>query len=364
MKNEELVSVEKNQIIFKKSNVKIIRESLVEIKDSELVNQLKAYSPVAIKVVGDIIESPELFTCNISSNELAKAAANKYRGFKKVGNRISEHAEFKKVSKVKAADPYALAAQVAMIAIIKEEFEEIHKRLDVIDSKLDELKQFNENIYLSEIMSLVSKITNISKHQNDIIYNEKIRDTELINLDRYEKECAEKLGKVNLDIKNLIEKENKKFDEYIDDIKKIDEYQNTQHALLNILKEIANLKYLFFENPEQLEYLYSSYSDYLNKCKKINEDIYKWHVESDRFFEIDEINARRSKTGIKKIIGNVQGIIKSEWKYIYFNKDIINMINSQKRFSKNYKEEKRLNLFEKNVEIIIDNGKYYYKQND
>lgn len=125
--------------------------------------------------------------------------------------------------------------------------------------------------------------------------------------------------------------------------------------------EISELRYTLNYGETEKEYYRSSLLNYLKYVDDTNKKLESWQDEYIKKFKIDIEKSRREKHFIRKLLYD-------DWKYEYIPEKISEMIKFQKYG--NQKEEKEyinsineVNLYDKDVQLISDNGKIYYYLN-
>lgn len=125
--------------------------------------------------------------------------------------------------------------------------------------------------------------------------------------------------------------------------------------------EISELRYTLNCGETEKEYYKSNLLNYLKYVDDTNKKLEIWQDEHIKRFKIDIERNRREEHFILKLLFD-------DWKYEYISEKTSEMIRFQKY--ENQREEKeyinsinKVNLYDKDVQLISDNGKIYYYLN-
>ena len=237
----------------------------------------------------------------------------------------------------------------------------IDKKLSDINSKLSKISSFQNNEYKAKVLSLVSSVKVISDFKTEIFEKKELLKSQIIKLDRLEEKCTELLGQANLTIINDIKKEFYKYKEYENVLESIQNWCKYQNILIKTMYEISELRYTLNCGETEKEYYKSNLLNYLKYVDDTNKKLEIWQDEHIKRFKIDIERNRREEHFILKLLFD-------DWKYEYISEKTSEMIRFQKY--ENQREEKeyinsinKVNLYDKDVQLISGNGKIYYYLN-
>ena len=237
---------------------------------------------------------------------------------------------------------------------------EISDKLEKMNDSINKISDFQDREFKSRIISLISRVKKYSGFSAEIIENDETRLRILGVLEALEGDATELLGQVNIEISDISKKNpNPSYMEYqskIDDFNILVEYQNT---LIAVLTEISKLIYLLGKGAVSSDMSFSVYNDYLTQTVATRNQLEQWHDKQVELLKIDLDKNRKSKNWFAAL----PGIVNDKWKYQALAQGMADKINNQSQ-AKSLSLSQRKEIFEEDVEIIIRDGKYYYKHDN
>ena len=236
--------------------------------------------------------------------------------------------------------------------------EELKKYLDL------NLKDLNENYILKKDLDKQLYELNI-KNEGDL---SKLRNeiSILTNNLKNEKEIYKKLLKENQEFSSKIEEMEKikiELDEKINKISQleyelvkllnVEENNSTNQKIIQELEsKINNLNELIFEKEKDLENLNLQFSDSENKCKNFIIENKEILINQSKIEVYHNGQIEEKKNIIDNLTGNVQNLTEHCEKILQENN--LNKINFEKEISGLNREQKKLNLENKNIKNDIE----------
>jgi len=225
---------------------------------------------------------------------------------------------------------------------------------------IDKISDFQQREFKSRILSLISRVGEISQFSSEIMENDEQRKIKLTTTENLKGSATELLGQVNLTITDIIKKSPdpnyKEYQEKVDEFNILVEYQN---VLVSILEEISKLTYLLGKGSISTDLSYSLFNKFLEQSIQTRSSLEQWHDRQVKSLCIDLDKNRISKTGFTSFLWAVPGFVDEKWKYKQLKQGLVQQINSQSP-----PKGKALNtpeaVYDEDVQIIIKDGKYFY----
>ena len=344
------------------------KSKLIEIKDNKLLEHINQAIPGFVQIgnaLNNIAQVNGMYKVIIPKGaKLSESSTmtGAFRGIFHGADGIKGHANIiSDNSGLIMANSLTSVMAVASIVVGQYYMAKIDEKLSDINSKLSKISSFQNNEYKAKVLSLVSGVKVISDFKKEIFEKKELRESQIIKLDRLEEKCTELLGQANLTIIDDIKKEFYKYEEYENVLESIQNWCKYQNILIKTMYEISELRYTLNCGETEKEYYRSNLLNYSKYVDDTNKKLESWQDEHIKRFKIDIKKSRREKYFIRKLL-------RDDWKYEYIPEKIAKMIKFQKY--ENQKEgEKYLNsineisLYDKDVQLISDNGKIYYYLN-
>lgn len=343
------------------------KSKLIEIKDNKLLEHINQAIPGFFQIgnaLNNMVQVNGMYRVIIPKGaKLSESSTmtGAFRGIFHGADGIKGHANLiSDNSGLIMANSLTSVMAVASMVVGQYYMAKIDEKLSDINSKLSKISSFQNNEYKAKVLSLVSGVKVISDFKKEIFEKKELRESQIIKLDRLEEKCTELLGQANLAIIDDI-KEFYKYEKYENVLESIQNWCKYQNVLIKTMYEISELRYALNCGETEKEYYRSNLLNYLKYVDDTNKKLESWQDEHIKRFKIDIEKSRREKYSIRKLL-------RDDWKYKYMPEKISEMIKFQKY--KNQKEEKEyinntneISLYDKDVQLINDNGKIYYYLN-
>lgn len=404
-------------IVFKKNRLSIENFNIEKRKDTrhlrkklsnDLVIKIETLPIEAIKDENDLIEITDnkvlarvnnlipglIQTGNTANNLILAAQATKnevlyravipagtklansntmngaVRGFINGSKGIQEHANFVAVEVNNGAipiTPNSLVAAMSVASIIVGQYymTQINSELKIISNGISQLQNFQNNEYRSRVLSLVTHVKKIADFQTEILENDELRLSKILQLDSLEEECTQLLGQANLTLIDFTKQSELKYKEYENILGSVQEWFMYQKSLLDILCKISDLRYTLYlgvVSREQCIAILPIYSKYVSDTQK---RLTTWHKGVANQLGIDIEKGHRKRSGINGTFHSIIGFIANDDSYNFksMEKKTIDMIKEQELgHNKNYPIDTS-ELYNEDVQLIAKNRKIYYLPN-
>lgn len=344
------------------------KSKLIEIKDNKLLEHINQAIPGFVQIgnaLNNIVQVNGMYRVIIPKGAKLSESSNMigaFRGIFHGSDGIKGHANLISDNNgLIMANSLTSIMAIASMVVGQYYMEKIDKKLSDINSKLSKISSFQNNEYKAKVLSLVSSVKVISDFKTEIFEKKELLKSQIIKLDRLEEKCTELLGQANLTIINDIKKEFYKYKEYENVLESIQNWCKYQNILIKTMYEISELRYTLNCGETEKEYYKSNLLNYLKYVDDTNKKLEIWQDEHIKRFKIDIERNRREEHFILKLLFD-------DWKYEYISEKTSEMIRFQKY--ENQREEKeyinsinKVNLYDKDVQLISGNGKIYYYLN-
>lgn len=253
------------------------------------------------------------------------------------------------------ANTVAAAMGVASMVVGQYYMTQINAQLNEINDVMSKISDFQDNEYRSKVFSLMVYVKEVSDFQVEILENNELRFSKIVQLDNLEKECTQLLGQANLTLAGFASKKNLSYKEYEKELKKAQSWYIYQKSLLDILYKISELRYTLNFGKVSREQCVALLPTYTQQVEDTQSRLTKWHQETVKRLNIDTEEFRR--------IGGVGAILNKlndGWGYKSIEKSTINMINTQVSGHKEVYIQDTTDLYADDVQLISKNGKLYY----
>jgi hypothetical protein len=292
------------------------------------------------------------------------------RGFINGSKGIQEHANFVAVEVNNGAipiTPNSLVAAMSVASIIVGQYymTQINSELKIISNGISQIQNFQNNEYRSRVLSLVTHVKKIVDFQTEILENDELRLSKILQLDSLEEECTQLLGQANLTLIDFTKQSELKYKEYENILGSVQEWFMYQKSLLDILCKISDLRYTLYlgvVSREQCIAILPIYSKYVSDTQK---RLTTWHKGVANQLGIDIEKGHRKRSGINGTFHSIIGFIANDDSYNFksMEKKTIDMIKEQELgHNKNYPIDTS-ELYNEDVQLIAKNKKIYYLPN-
>jgi len=279
---------------------------------------------------------------------------------------VKGHANLVKVDPTKLSKATAVANGVANVmnvgSLVVGQYymSEINSKLETMNKSIDKISDFQDREFKSRILSLISRVGEISQFSSEIMEQDDQRNIKLAAMENLKGIATELLGQVNLTITDMSQKNPnpnyQEYQKYVDDFHTLVAYQN---ALITVLEEISKLTYLLGKGGISTDMSYSLFNKYLEQSVQVRTSLEQWHDRQVKSLHIDLDNKRIAKIGIEGFFSAIPGIVDDKWKYKELKNGLEQKINAQTTKNQLMLDEPN-DIYEKDVQIVIKDGKYYY----
>lgn len=346
-------------------------KNLCEITDSTIIARISQTFPAVAETAtrtgaNNALKRLEVYKAILPSGEtLAKSKdmEGAVRGFSLGAKKIKSQANLVKVDVSKTsivANGVANVMNVSSLVVGQYYMSEISSKLETMTKSIEKISNFQDREFKSRILSLITLVGEISQFSTEIMENEEQRKRKLIVLENLKANNTELLVQVNISITDIIKKsptpDYKDYQAKVYDLNILTEYQN---ALVVVLEEISKLTYLLGEGTISTEVSYTLWYKFLGQSIQTRDLLQQWHEKQVKALGIDLDKERITKAGFEAFISAIPGLIDPKYNYKDLKQEFVQRINFQaKPMQKSSDEVKQ--VFSKDIEIIIKDGKYYY----
>lgn len=356
------------------STTKIDEKSLFEITDRTVIARISETIPAAVEtaaktITNKALKNVELYKAVIPSGATlakSKQMEGAVRGFYHGLKGTKGHANLVKIDPTKISKTTMIANGVANVinvgSLVVGQYymSEINSKLETMNKNINRVSDFQDQEFKSRILSLISRVGEISQFSSEIMEIDEQRNIKLITLENLKGNATELLGQVNLMISDIFQKSpNPNYQEYqknVDDFNVLVEHQN---VLVTVLEEISKLTYLLGKGGISSDMSYSLFNKFLEQSVQTRNLLEQWHDRQVKSLCIDLDKNRMTKTGFKGFFSAIPGFVDNKWKYCELKQGLVQKINTQtkpKPEALNKPEE----VYDEDVQIIIKDGKYYF----
>ena len=352
---------------------------LIEIKDKALLSRIDNAIPgtfqfiantKAVKNYNDTAKSVgQLYQAIIpkgavldNSRDMEGAVRGSYRVVK---NSIKGNANWIAVDNKAVNDLAVISAtnavmNVASMIVGQYYMSQINNQLEYINASIEKIADFQQTEFKSKVYALVAEIHKASIFQVETIESDELRNRELTFLKELEHQCAQLLGQVNISLQNISNKTGLDYKMYEKNINEAETWFQYQHILLELLYKISELTYALNIGAITKENSYALYDTYAKQTKETYEKLNDWHKEHVERLKIDVEEQRRKKTGIAGFFVSPFGLINDNFNYKKISPDTVTRIEHQSENISFIREDDENDLYQKNVRLIVKDGKLYY----
>ena len=357
--------------------------SLVEITDNKVLAQINNLIPNLVQV-GNAINNSMLASQVIKNGVLYKAVlpagaklANSttmngaVRGFFSGANGIQGHANFVAVKVNNGAIPIATnsvvaAMGVASIIVGQYYMTKINTELKMINDGISQIQSFLDNEYKSKVFSLIAYIKKIIDFQTEILENDELRPSEILQLDRLEEKCTELLGQAHLTLIDLTKRVDLDYKMYEKTLETVNNWFIYQKILMNVMYKISDLRYILHFGAISRKQCNNLLLTYAKQNSEVQDRLKIWHKDITKRLSIDIEKCHRKRSGLKEGIHGIIGLIKNSnnYNFKHIEKRTVNMIKAQMSGHNNDYLISTSELYNEDVQLIVKNGKIYYLPNN
>jgi len=352
----------------------IDEKSLFEITDCTVIARISETIPAAAEtaaktITNKALKNVELYKAVIPSGATlaeSKQMEGAVRGIFHGANGVKGHANLVKVDPTKISKASSVANGVANVmnvgSLVVGQYymSEINSKLETMTKSIDQISDFQDREFKSRILSLLSRVGEISEFSSEIMENDEQRKIKLTTLENLKGIATELLGQVNLTITDISQKSpNPDYKEYLEKVDEFNILVEYQNVLLTVLEEISKLTYLLGKGGISSNMCYSLFNKFFEQSVQTRNLLEQWHDRQVKSLCIDLGKNRITKTGVEGFFSAIPGFVDDKWKYKGLKQGLVQKINTQikpKPKALNKPEE----IYDEDVQIIIKDGKYYF----
>ena len=350
---------------------------LVPIKDNALVGRLvdtiPALQPITTtaKSVSDrgdvckqseglyrviIPKSAELFDSK-AMDGAKRAIFKTSKGFGH-GNLVSAKDDIQKtVQEIAKKQITANAFQLASMIVGQYYMSQINGQLNEISNEVGQIAEFQDAEFLSKITSTLKQIKEITEFRAVSLDDEELRLGELRKLKDLRTTCLQLLDQANITVCNLTKKDTENFNDYIQQVNKIETWRIYSIALLQMVHELCSLVQVFCLGLEPSEKVFSTFSQCLEETQKTHCLLEEYHKKNQKHFGI-HIESNSRSTG--KFIETIAKMFKKEeWKQRQLPDEFAKVLINQMK-PVDFETSTSLEKFDNDVILIAKNGQFFY----
>lgn len=283
------------------------------------------------------------------------------RGMFHGDNGIQGHANLIKASEtgVSIANVTAAAMGIASVIVGQYYMKEVNSKLSDISSNIDRVADFQDMEFKSKVLTLVIQIKKSATFQSEILNDEEMRRAEITKLDSFEHESTELLTQATLSLSEYADRNCKNYKEYEKMVSRANKWHQYQQILLDVIKQIAQLKYALYMGRESKKQCNSIVYACEESIAATKQKLIDWHDVTAEKLGIDINEERRKREGIDEVVHFIPGLFKEGSKYRSMDAETVEMIEKQSEATEVVRLEDK-GLYEQNTNIVVNAGKYYY----
>lgn len=346
---------------------------LVEIKDKRLLSKIEQGLPSLLKNTQAAVDSltklktsaTPLYRAILPAGETLASSATlpgAFRGFSMGATGIATQANFVPVSNASAIAGNATNAVMAVASFVVGQYylHEITGQLDTIGDRLSQVESFQNNSYRSRVMGLLAEVKSISDNQDEILENEDLRKSKIIQLDALESSCIELLGQANLSLASLEKKPTLDFKDYERKIAEAEEWYDYEKPLLSLLYQIADMKYALHFGKVSREECNGVLPPYEKQTQDAQSSLGRYHKEMMARLGIDLAKGQRKRKGVDKAVHALPGLFDKERNYCPLSEKTKTMLLKQSARPSPAEPADDSEFYGQDVMLFAKEGKLYY----
>lgn len=286
------------------------------------------------------------------------------RGFYRGADGIRGHANLVAVEAQKGtavvANTVAAAMGVASMVVGQYYMTQINEELGVISDGISQIQDFQDNEYRSRVFSLITHVKKIADFKTEIMENNELRFSKIVQLDSLEEECTQLLGQANLTLAGFAKKAELDYAAYEKALGSAQDWFMYQKSLLDVLYKISDLRYTLYLGTVSREQCIALLPTYSKQVSDTQVRLTAWHEGITKRLGIDTDETRRKRAGFDGVIHFIPGVFNDDLNFRGIEKKTANMITAQKT---GHEEAHRIDtseLYAEDVQLISKDGKIYY----
>lgn len=355
----------------------INRSHLYEITDVSLVGRLNEVVRLGVplgtqglqvmKIKNIFSKTQTLYTSDIPIDKLvhARGVSQGYRAMEMGKDGIQRNAVLREqdTKALTNAGRGALVTQAVLstISFVVHQYylTEINKKLQYVNNNIQAISDFQQREFRSKILALMNNVYELSTFSSEVLSNDELRKQEIAHLNHYKYETSQLLYQVNSAIEESTSINLQKVSDYQKRVYEMNQLIQYQTVLTSILEEVSKLTYILNHEEVSLQKCYATYDKLFPEINERRTRIPAWHKKYIKHFEINLSGATVKKQGLKGLIVKPLTLLDKKWDYETIDADFKKSITNQRK-TKPLEPSIYKHFFEEDVELIIENGKYYY----
>lgn len=352
---------------------------LVEVKDKKLLSRIDNAVPGTFQAMANAgtvhaykrtaKSVGQLYQAIIPQGAVldhSRAMDGAFRGsYRQVANSIKGNANWVPVDNTAVNNLAAVGAintvmSVASMVVGQYYMTQINSQLEGISSGIEKIADFQQNEFKSKVYALVAEVQKSSTFQVETMENPELRNRELQHLKSLEHECAQLLGQTNLSLQDIATNKNLSYDEYEKLIGEAEKWYQYQQILLKVMFKISDLTYALNLGAISRENSYALFLPYKKQTEDTSQQLNDWHQEMADKLGIDLEDSRRKRQGLENIFTWFPGLFNDDFNYKGISEHTAAMIEHQETANSLDKGADKNDLFQKDVRLIVKDGKLYY----
>ena len=258
------------------------------------------------------------------------------------------------------ANTAAAAMGVASMVVGQYYMTQINAELGVISDGILQIQDFQDNEYRSRVFSLVAHVKKIADFQTEILENDELRFSKIAQLDSLEEQCTQLLGQANLTLAGFAKKTRLEYEEYEKALGSAQNWFMYQKTLLDVLYKISDLRYTLHLGAVSREQCVALVTTYKKQVSDTQERLTAWHDGTTQRLGIETDEIRRKRAGFDGVIHFIPGLFNDDFKFRSIEKKTAKMIATQVSGHESLHEADTSELYTKDVQLILKDGKIYY----
>lgn len=349
---------------------------LVEITDIGLISRLGTLIPYAStsKVsIGNIVNNLKggngeiLYKVVLEKGRGlvdSKNIPGAKRGFSRSENHINEVADLIPVKQVEnksliVSNVGSVVMNTASMVVGQYYMNQIDARLSSIKNSVSAINEFLDIQYRSRVESLIESVYIITKYKFSSSENDELRRQEIDKIQRLREKCQEYLYQAESELDRLTETKSSSYETYEKKVKKIEYWLEYQNVLIRLLYQIDMLDFILQLGIKSKEQCFGAFNNHVDKLESIHNRLVELHKEECETYKINLDEGRRKHTGVLALLEKPLSKFNDDWNYKTMSNETLKLIKNQnvELVPISYSDD---SLFDKDVTIIVKDGKYFY----
>ena len=366
------------QIEMLPAEIILDENKLIEIKDNKVLEHVNNLVPELAQTGNAISNAVNAAQSNgevlyraiipagakLTNSQSMKGA---FRGFYRGADGIQGHANLEIVKANNgieiASNSTAAAMNVASMVVGQYYMAQINAELDEINESISKVSDFQDNEYRSRVFSLITHVKSISEFQTEILDNDELRNSKIMQLNNLEEECTKLLVHANLTLADFAKRKGLDYNAYEKALSDAQKWFMYQKALVDVLSKIADLKYTMHLGKVSRKQCNSLLPTYMNQVSDTQEFLTEWHTVNVKRLGVDAEEIRRKRKGFDGVLHFLPGLINEGSKFRPIEETTARMITDQSSGHIDFYYPGDSELFGSDVQLIAKDGKLYYLPN-